>query len=93
MPVAVFSWKVLVSPLSSAADEVMLPGRNDYRVFVGSSGDVTYNFPTVIKSSCPVSVKYFPFDTQECRLQFGSWSHHGFDLDIVNRNPTGKWKL
>ena len=68
----------------------MLPGRTDYRVYVGSSGDVTYNFPTVAKSTCQVKVKYFPFDIQECRLQFGSWSHHGLELDIVNRNPKGK---
>ena len=76
-------------PCSSAADENMFPGREDYRVYISNTGSLTYNFPTVTKSICRVKVKYFPFDTQECPLQFGSWSHHGADLDIVNRNPTG----
>ena len=25
--------------------------------------------------SCPLSLKFFPFDVQMCRLQFGSWVH------------------
>ena len=73
----------------SAADGNMMPGRSDYRVYISSSGSLTYNFPTVLKSVCRVNVRYFPFDTQNCQLQFGSWSHHGLELDFLNRNPTG----
>ncbi|XP_052793000.1 neuronal acetylcholine receptor subunit alpha-10-like [Mya arenaria] len=82
-------WTPDVTLYDSAAEEVMFPGGEDYRAYVSSSGDVTYNFPTVTKSICRVNVKYFPFDTQECSLQFGSWSHHGLDLDFVNRNSAG----
>lgn len=67
----------------------MFPGIENFRAYVSNTGSVTYNFPTVAKSICRVNVKYFPFDTQNCSLQFGSWSHHGFELDMVNRNPTG----
>ncbi|XP_045216812.2 neuronal acetylcholine receptor subunit alpha-10-like isoform X2 [Mercenaria mercenaria] len=82
-------WIPDITLYDSAADEVMFPGVESFRAYVSSSGSLTYNFPTVAKSICRVNVKYFPFDTQECPLQFGSWSHHGFDLDIVNRNAKG----
>lgn len=82
-------WFPDISVYDSAAEEVMFPGIENFRAYISSSGLVSYNFPTVAKTICRVNVKYFPFDTQECSLQFGSWSHHGFELDIVNRNPTG----
>ena len=67
----------------------MLPGLKNYRVYISSTGTLSYNFPSVLKSVCRVNVRYFPFDTQRCQLQFGSWSHHGFELDLVSNNPTG----
>ena len=67
----------------------MMPGKTDYRVSISSDGTLSYNFPTVIKSICRVDVTYFPFDAQNCSLQFGSWSHHGMELDIVNTHDEG----
>ena len=66
-----------------------MPGKADYRASVSSSGLVSYNYPTVLTSACRVNVRYFPFDTQKCNLQFGSWSHHGFELDLEPKNPSG----
>ncbi|WAQ98008.1 ACHA9-like protein [Mya arenaria] len=77
-------WTPDVTLYDSAAEEVMFPGGEDYRAYVSSSGDVTYNFPTVTKSICRVNVKYFPFDTQECSLQFG-------DLDTYIENT--EWSV
>ncbi|XP_052280335.1 neuronal acetylcholine receptor subunit alpha-9-like isoform X1 [Dreissena polymorpha] len=82
-------WKPDTTLYDSAGEEVMFPGWEDFRVSISNSGQVTYNFPSVVKSICRVNVKYFPFDTQECNLKFGSWSYNGFDLDIVNRNSNG----
>ena len=45
-------------------------------------GTINYNFPTIIKSLCKVDVTFFPFDVQVCRFKFGSWMHHGFDLNL-----------
>ncbi|XP_053405082.1 neuronal acetylcholine receptor subunit alpha-9-like [Mercenaria mercenaria] len=83
-------WLPDISLYDSASDDDMLPGLKENRAYISSSGSVTYNFPTVAKSICRVNVRYFPFDTQECPLQFGSWSHHGNELDIVKRNEKGK---
>lgn len=49
-------------------------------------GTVIYNFPTVIEVQCPVDVTKFPFDTQTCTLQFGSWIYNGFQVDIDIKN-------
>lgn len=36
----------------------------------------------VYKSSCAIDIKYFPFDEQECRLKFGSWTYNGLKMDM-----------
>jgi len=35
----------------------------------------------IYKSSCTIDVTYFPFDEQECKMKFGSWTFNG---DQVN---------
>ncbi|XP_033749536.1 neuronal acetylcholine receptor subunit alpha-9-like [Pecten maximus] len=64
-------------------------GVKDYRLSIGSSGSMAYNFPTVITSLCQVDVTYFPFDTQTCALTFGSWAYHGLQLNITNKSISG----
>ncbi|XP_053405084.1 neuronal acetylcholine receptor subunit alpha-10-like [Mercenaria mercenaria] len=82
-------WVPDITLYDSFSEGEMLPGIRNYRAYISSSGSVTYNFPTEAKSICRLNVRYFPFDTQECSLQFGSWSHHGNELDMVNRNEKG----
>lgn len=36
----------------------------------------------ILRSSCAFETKFFPFDTQSCYLQFGSWTHDGTYLDL-----------
>ena len=60
----------------------MYPIRDQFMGTVYNDGTVKYKYPSFIKSSCVVDVTYFPFDTQKCRLQFGSWSYHGHELDL-----------
>jgi hypothetical protein len=67
----------------------MLPGLTEYRVQLYSDGTVKYNFPTVLHSVCRVQVTFFPFDTQECGLKFGSWSHTQLDMDFYPSSQTG----
>lgn len=35
-----------------------------------------------------MNLKYWPFDTQICALQFGSWTYHGeqIDLQMIDNN-------
>ncbi|XP_062574382.1 neuronal acetylcholine receptor subunit alpha-7-like [Saccostrea cucullata] len=72
-----------------SASETMMPGRREYRPIVLNNGTVIYLFPTIVDSICVIDVLYFPMDTQECRLMFGSWSHSGKEIDFFPKIPTG----
>lgn len=43
----------------------------------------------IFKSSCSIDVKYFPFDVQNCSMDFASWAYDGFQLDIQNDADEG----
>nr|XP_022333676.1 neuronal acetylcholine receptor subunit alpha-7-like [Crassostrea virginica] len=75
--------------LFDSSSETMMPGRREYRPIVLHDGTVIYLYPTVISSICPINVLYFPMDTQECRIMFGSWSHSGVEVDFHPKTPTG----
>ena len=55
-----------------------------------------------MKSTCKFHVRYFPFDEQKCELQFGSWTHSGFQVnlslytdkgDVSLATENGEWVL
>ena len=54
----------------------------DTKVIVSSDETVTWLSPNLLKSSCKINVRYFPWDTQTCKLKFGSWTYDGFKLDL-----------
>ncbi len=49
-------------------------------VIVSSDGNVTWLSMTIFRSSCPIDVRYFPFDEQNCSMQFASWTYDGFQV-------------
>ncbi|KAK3730838.1 hypothetical protein QZH41_009948, partial [Actinostola sp. cb2023] len=53
-------------------------------VALGYDGKCTWLNPAIFKSICSVDVTYFPFDEQQCKLKFGSWS---FDISKVDLYP------
>ncbi|TWW67742.1 neuronal acetylcholine receptor subunit alpha-7-like isoform X1 [Takifugu flavidus] len=69
-------------------------------VVVVPSGNCTYVPPGILKSTCHIDVRWFPFDVQRCDLKFGSWSHGSWTLDlqmleadISSYIPNGEWDL
>ncbi|XP_067667362.1 neuronal acetylcholine receptor subunit alpha-10-like [Haliotis asinina] len=80
-------WTPDIALYDNAGDELV--GLKDYRPTFYSDGSVTYNFPTVIQSLCKVDVTYFPFDSQTCALRFGSWAHHGLQINCTLRDSSG----
>ena len=67
-------WANLIT--SSRADDDF-SGPMDTNVRLRYNGEITWDAPAITKSSCVVDVSYFPFDSQECNLTFGSWTYNG----------------
>ena len=44
-------------------------------VLVSHTGTVTWLSHGIYKSSCNISVEYFPFDIQVCKLKWASWTY------------------
>uniref|UniRef100_H3C624 Neuronal acetylcholine receptor subunit alpha-7 n=1 Tax=Tetraodon nigroviridis TaxID=99883 RepID=H3C624_TETNG len=69
-------------------------------VLVNASGHCQYIPPGILKSTCYIDVRWFPFDVQKCNLKFGSWTHNGWlldlqmlDVDTSTYIPNGEWDL
>ncbi|KAM4603924.1 neuronal acetylcholine receptor subunit alpha-7-like [Polymixia lowei] len=69
-------------------------------VLVNASGSCQYIPPGILKSTCYIDVRWFPFDVQKCDLKFGSWTHNGWlldlqmmDVDVSTYIPNGEWDL
>ncbi|PAA56775.1 hypothetical protein BOX15_Mlig028785g1 [Macrostomum lignano] len=56
------------------------------RVVVYWSGEVLWHPQSLFKSTCAVEIQYFPFDTQLCALEFGSWT---YDMTQINLTWVG----
>ncbi|VDP35614.1 unnamed protein product [Schistosoma margrebowiei] len=68
-------------------------------VLIHSSGKVSWPIPVQLKTSCKVDITLFPFDHQNCEIQFGSWMYtsdwikYKFQTDQHNKSTTMKnWK-
>ena len=38
----------------------------------------------MLKTSCKINMADYPFDVQKCPLKFGSWTNHGFHINVTN---------
>ncbi|XP_077987841.1 neuronal acetylcholine receptor subunit alpha-7-like isoform X2 [Glandiceps talaboti] len=50
-------------------------------MIIDSTGDIDWSALVIMKTFCPVNIFYFPFDTQECIMKFGSWQHDARFID------------
>nr|XP_012647067.1 acetylcholine receptor subunit delta isoform X1 [Microcebus murinus] len=51
-------------------------------VLVYDSGSVYWLPPAIFRSSCPISVTYFPFDWQNCSLKFSSLKYTAKEITL-----------
>ncbi|UJR35588.1 hypothetical protein I4U23_028340 [Adineta vaga] len=88
--------------LYNNADEFSNSNIMQANAMIDYDGSVFWPIPTRLKSTCQIDVTYFPYDEQECKLKFGSWTYNGYQVSIAERDnaielsnyvPNGEWDL
>ncbi|XP_074869950.1 neuronal acetylcholine receptor subunit alpha-10 [Carettochelys insculpta] len=82
-----YVWRPDIVLYNNADDQ--FTGSMETNVVIRYDGRVMWDSPAITKSSCKVDVSYFPFDRQQCRLTFGSWTYNGNQIDLLNGLDTG----
>ncbi|XP_066476810.1 neuronal acetylcholine receptor subunit alpha-10 [Tiliqua scincoides] len=82
-----YVWRPDIVLYNNADDQ--FTGSMETNVVIRHDGQIMWDSPAITKSSCKVDVSYFPFDGQQCRLTFGSWTYNGNQIDILNSMETG----
>ncbi|VDD88391.1 unnamed protein product [Enterobius vermicularis] len=72
-------------------------------VVIEYTGQMLWVPPAIYKSSCIIDVEFFPFDEQQCHMNFGSWTYNeneikldfveGAYMDISEYRTSSIWDL
>lgn len=65
-------WNPIVLLYNSASYEKQIETHST--IVLRNDGRVEDVLPMILKSTCKIDVKWFPFDEQKCFLVFGSWT-------------------
>ncbi|MFH4973495.1 hypothetical protein AB6A40_000204 [Gnathostoma spinigerum] len=58
-------------------------------VLVDFRGNVSWTLAAIFKSSCPLDVRFYPFDYQNCTLKFASWAYDITKIDVFLTSDQG----
>ncbi|XP_066271914.1 neuronal acetylcholine receptor subunit beta-4-like isoform X1 [Branchiostoma lanceolatum] len=70
------------------------------KALVYDSGYVYWLPPAIFTSECSINVRHFPFDKQNCTMEFGSWTYNKREVDLqqggISRDDfkeSGEWAI
>ncbi|KAK2169884.1 hypothetical protein LSH36_6g07057 [Paralvinella palmiformis] len=94
------------SPLSLSphSADIRLQEQREALAVVSFDGTVLWIPMAIYRSTCSIDILYFPYDSQTCKLKFGSWTYDGFKLDLAfykgldevdltDYMPSNEWNL
>lgn len=75
--------------LYNNADEANIGHYGKTHFLVENDGQVLWVPPGHFKAYCRMSLRFWPFDHQICKLKFGSWTSHGNEISLqIYKNST-----
>jgi hypothetical protein len=66
----------------TTALELVHPRSSNAIVLSPDDGSVMWVPPTRLTAHCHLTYADWPYDSHECMLKFGSWTHDGYHLDL-----------
>ncbi|XP_076323279.1 neuronal acetylcholine receptor subunit alpha-10-like [Tachypleus tridentatus] len=69
--------------LFNNADTEKPPDNLNTNVIVKYTGEVIWFSRALLRSSCPIDIKYFPFDVQFCTMRFASGTYDGLQVELM----------
>ena len=71
---------------SSADSNDYVSSSRTSNALVRHNGKVSlWSKPTLLRSTCKIDVKFFPFDMQQCQMKFGSWTYNSFQMNLLKQ--------
>ena len=49
--------------------------KDDFRAMINFDGRVSWTFGGHFKTTCPLNIKYYPFDEQTCAIIIENWKY------------------
>lgn len=81
-----FIWVPDLEFYNNAPDKFIRMNRNGF-VTVKNDGVVFWSDSIEVNVFCDTDMKNWPHDKHECSINLGSWTFHGFELDIMHLEP------
>lgn len=89
--------------LLNTADE-RLENKREALLVVYSNGEILWIPRSLFSSTCAIDLNFFPFDTQNCSVSFGSWSYDSTqiemdfyenvrEIDLNDYEPSKEWTI
>ncbi|XP_075256289.1 acetylcholine receptor subunit alpha-type acr-16-like isoform X2 [Convolutriloba macropyga] len=75
--------------ISNSVAEFTRPLQTMIPLSVTFNGAVKWNSPSIRYISCPIRVKYFPYDKQYCQLDLVSWTYTSDKLKLETKSVDG----